>query len=388
MHFAICSSHFSYLNTTNFPPFITLLFNLSLFPLFSSAFFPPFKRKEETMVVHSQSAALDHCSLIKTCKPTTSVFKGIPVVDLRDPEAKNLIVKACEEYGFFKLVNHGVPMEFFTRLEAEALKFFNLPQSDKDKAGLPDPFGYGFKKIGSNGDVGWVEYLLLNTNPQITSLKSLTVFRETPEIFRSSAVNDYIQAVKRMTFEVVELLADGLKIEPRDALSRLLRDEKSDSCFRLNHYPPCPELQALGGRNLIGFGEHTDPQIISVLRSNNTSGLQICLRDKTWVSVPPDQTSFFINVGDALQVMTNGRLRSVRHRVLAESMRSRVSMIYFGGPPLSEKIAPLASLMAKGEESLYEEFTWWEYKTSAYKSRLGDYRLGLFEKKTGGAAGQ
>lgn len=115
-------------------------------------------------------------------------------------------------------------------------------------------------------------------------------------------MNDYILAVKRMTFEVMELMADGLKIKPRDALSRLIRDEKSDSCFRLNHYPPCPELHALSGRNLVGFGEHTDPQIISVLRSNNTSGLQICLKDGTWVSVPPDQTSFFINVGDALQV--------------------------------------------------------------------------------------
>lgn len=78
----------------------------------------------------------------------------------------------------------------------------------------------------------------------------------------------------------------------------------------------------------------------------------------------------------------------MRHRVLAESTKSRVSMIYFGGPPLSEKIAPLASLMAGGEESLYKEFAWWEYKISAYKSRLGDYRLGHFEKKTGGAAGQ
>ncbi|KAK8618579.1 hypothetical protein V6N13_132566 [Hibiscus sabdariffa] len=314
------------------------------------------------------------------------------MVNLRDPEAKNLIVKACEEYGFFKLVNHGVPMEFFTNLETEALRFFNLPQSDKDKAGPPDPFGYGCKMIGSNGDMGWVEYLLLNTNPQITSHKTHTVFRENPEIFRS-AVNEYIQAVKRMAFEVVELVADGLEIEPKDALSRLLRDDKSDSCFRLgstgtcnlgfrlNHYPPCPELQALSGRNLIGFGEHTDPQIISVLRSNNTSGLQICLKDKTWVSVPPDQTSFFINVGDALQVMTNGRLRSVRHRVLADSVSSRLSMIYFGGPPLGEKIVPLPSLMAEGEESLYKEFTWLEYKTSAYKSRLSDYRLGLFEKK-------
>ena len=78
--------------------------------------------------------------------------------------------------------------------------------------------------------------------------------------------------------------------------------------------------------------------------------------------------------------MTNGRLRSVRHRVLADSLKSRLSMIYFGGPPLSEKIGPLPSLVAKGEEILYKEFTWWEYKTSAYKSRLADYRLGLFEK--------
>ncbi|KAE8725832.1 Gibberellin 2-beta-dioxygenase 1 [Hibiscus syriacus] len=324
------------------------------------------------MVVLSQPATLDHCSLIKTCKPT-GVFTGIPVIDLRDGEAKTLIVKACEEFGFFKLVNHGVPIELMTRLETEALRFFNLPQSEKDEAGPPAPFGYGNKRIGLNGDVGWIEYLLLNTNP----LASLN----TPENFRY-AVKEYIEAVKRLAFEVLEVMGDGLKIEPRDALSGLIRDEKSDSCFRLNHYPPCSELQALSGRNLIGFGEHTDPQIISILRSNNTSGLQICLRDRTWVSVPPDQTSFIINVGDALQVLSNGRLRSVRHRVLAGSVKSRVSMIYFGGPPMSEKIAPIPSLMAKGEERLYKEFTWWEYKNSASKSRLGDNRLGLFENKT------
>lgn len=186
-------------------------------------------------------------------------------------------------------------------------------------------------------------------------------------------------AVKRMTCEVLELLADGLKIQQRNVLSKLLMDEQSDSVFRLNHYPPYPELQDMIGSNFIGFGEHTDPQIISVLRSNNTSGLQISLKDGNWISVPPDQNSFFINVGDSLQVMTNGRFKSVRHRVIANSLKSRVSMIYFGGPPLSEKIAPLPSLM-EGEDSLYKEFTWFEYKKSAYKSRLADNRLGLFEK--------
>ncbi|GMP45385.1 hypothetical protein CsSME_00013928 [Camellia sinensis var. sinensis] len=70
---------------------------------------------------------------------------------------------------------------------------------------------------------------------------------------------------------------------------------------------------------------------------------------------------------------------ALSYRVIANSLKSRVSMIYFGGPPLSEKIAPLPSLM-EGEDSLYKEFTWFEYKKSAYKSRLADNRLGLFEK--------
>lgn len=117
-------------------------------------------------------------------------------------------------------------------------------------------------------------------------------------------MEEYIGAVKGMACEVLEMMAEGLGIE-KSALSRLLRDERSDCCFRMNHYPPCPELEALSGRNLIGFGEHTDPQIISVLRSNNTTGLHICLRDGSWVSVPPDQTSFFINIGDSLQVQSS-----------------------------------------------------------------------------------
>ncbi|KAL8547590.1 hypothetical protein ACS0TY_007061 [Phlomoides rotata] len=309
----------------------------------------------------------------------TTLFpnSGYPLIDLSKSDSQSQLVKACEEVGFFKVINHGVPFESVARLEFEALKFFSLPLSSKQKAGPPDPFGYGNKQIGQNGDVGCVEYLLLTADFQSDDQK-FAIFGEAAEKFRCD-VNEYLSAVKKMSCEILEMLADGLKIQPRNVFSKLLKDEQSDSIFRLNYYPARPEVLEPSGRNTIGFGEHTDPQIISVLRSNNSSGLQISLKDGNWISIPPDQYSFFINVGDSLQVMTNGRFKSVRHRVVANSLTSRLSMIYFGGPPLSEKIAPLPSLM-DGEDSLYKEFTWFEYKRSVYNSRLDDNRLGLFEK--------
>lgn len=111
-----------------------------------------------------------------------------------------------------------------------------------------------------------------------------------------------MSSVKKMAGEILEVMAEGLNIQQKNVFSKLLMDKESDSVFRLNHYPPCPEMALNRCENVMGFGEHTDPQIISLLRSNNTSGLQICLRDRTWISVPSDQNSFFINVGDSLQV--------------------------------------------------------------------------------------
>nr|GMD09738.1 gibberellin 2-beta-dioxygenase 1-like [Ipomoea batatas] len=309
----------------------------------------------------------------------------IPVIDLLDPAAREQIVKACHEFGFFKVVNHGVPLEAMTKLEEEAVNFFNLPQLEKEKVGSPNPFGYGHKKIGSNG---------AETDTVATSVESPDSSHGGSTQAASSQVaalplrrsqrclvKEYIGAVGGIACKVLEMIAEGLKIEAKDVLSRLIRDEKSDCWFRINHYPPCTELQTgMNGGDLIGFGEHKDPQVISVVRSNNTTGLQIFVGDGTWLSVPPDHHSLFFNVGDSLQVMTNGRFKSVKHRVLANSIEPRLSMIYFGGPPLSETIAPLSCLMEEGEETLYNEFSWSEYKNSVYKNRLADNNLLPFQK--------
>jgi gibberellin 2beta-dioxygenase len=120
----------------------------------------------------------------------------------------------------------------------------------------------------------------------------------------SSALNKYISSIRKLVCHVLELMADGLQLKPRDTISKLVQGSECDELFRLNHYPPCPLLQGFNC-GLTGFGEHTDPQIISVLRSNNTSGFQIALDDGRWVSVPSDREAFFMNVGDSLQVREN-----------------------------------------------------------------------------------
>ena len=81
-----------------------------------------------------------------------------------------------------------------------------------------------------------------------------------------------------------------------------------------------------------------------------------------------------------LQVLTNGRFRSVRHRVMVTSARPRVSVIFFGGPPPRERLAPLPGLVDReGGRRPIREFTWREYKTSAYRTKLADNRLCYFE---------
>ncbi|CAH2068818.1 unnamed protein product [Thlaspi arvense] len=132
-------------------------------------------------------------------------------------------------------------------------------------------------------------------------------------------VNEYISAVRGMVCQVLELIADGLKIRQRDVFSRLLRDDESDSLFRWD-----------------------------------------------MVLIPSDPFSILINIGDSLQMKMECEAQSS-----GRQWEIKESMIYFAAPPLGEKIIPVRSLMEEGEESWYKEFTWGDYKNCAFNSRLG-----------------
>ncbi|XP_051209742.1 gibberellin 2-beta-dioxygenase 2-like [Lolium perenne] len=312
---------------------------------------------------------------------------GIPTVDMSAPagraELSRQMVEAFAERGFFKAVNHGVPPQVAARLDAASAVFFAQPAPEKQAAGPPDPLGYGSRSIGSHGDVGELEYLILHTDPEAVARKAKAIDREDPSRF-SEAVNEYVQAVRHLACQILDLLGEGLGLRDPSSFSKLISATDSDSLVRINYYPPTAAGDGdVKGPSSVGFGEHSDPQILSVLRANDVDGLQVLLPDArgedAWVQVPADPAAFFINVGDLLQALTNGRLVSIRHRVMASTTKPRLSAIYFATPALHANISALPETVTADMPRRYRPFTWAEYKKTMYTLRLSHNRLDLFK---------
>ena len=94
-----------------------------------------------------------------------STLVSIPIIDLMEPSALVVeqISKACEEYGFFQIFNHGIPQELCDRMMAVTTDFFELPPEEKapffstDHTKQVKLFNY-FVKDGSQNKVSmWSE---------------------------------------------------------------------------------------------------------------------------------------------------------------------------------------------------------------------------------------
>ena len=86
---------------------------------------------------------------------------SIPTIDLNNHDIDDLVSKisqACEKYGFFQIINHGVPKELCQRVLAVVTEFFQLPPEERaqflttDHRKLVKVFNY-FQKVEGQGKV-------------------------------------------------------------------------------------------------------------------------------------------------------------------------------------------------------------------------------------------
>ncbi|KAK8591447.1 hypothetical protein V6N13_031489 [Hibiscus sabdariffa] len=110
--------------------------------------------------------------------------------------------------------------------------------------------------------------------------------------------------------------------------------------------PKCPNPELT-----VGVGRHSDVSTLTILLQDEIGGLFVRQKDgDNWIHVPPIKGSLVINVGDALQIMSNGRYRSVEHRVVANGSNNRISVPIFVNPRPADVIGPLPELIASAHD--------------------------------------
>jgi isopenicillin N synthase-like dioxygenase len=254
----------------------------------------------------------------------------------RDPDGfAHKLGHSFEEYGFAIIADHGIPDELIRRAEEKAKAFFALPEEVKRK----------YLIAGGGGARGYTPFGIETAKgAQAHDLKEFWhVGRDLP---RGHSFRDHMpdnlwpSEVPGFKDTFLELFATfdrtGLKV--LKAIARYLNigeeyfeDAVRDgnSVLRALHYPP--QSESTGEH--IRAGAHEDINAITLLLGAEEAGLELQTRDGRWIPVSPRPGELVINIGDMLQRLTNGKLRSTSHRVVNptpdRASKARYSMPFF-----------------------------------------------------------
>eukprot|EP00253_Pinus_taeda_P006491 PITA_06491 len=293
--------------------------------------------------------------------------ENIPVVDLKDldgPKRSRVVEEirhACEEDGFFQIVNHGVAETVMKSMMGIAKEFFEMPVEDRACLYSEDPnqrvrFSTSFN-VGTEKIYHWREYLVHPCHPLGEVIGS---WPEKPAAYREIA-SKYATEVRALVRRLLAFISEALGLSS-DYLNRIFG--KHSQAMGVNYYPPCPNPDLT-----LGCPGHSDGSGITVLMQGDVNGLQV-LKNGKWVSVEPIPNAFVINLGDQLQVLSNGRFRSVEHRAITNASTTRISVATFCGPSEDAFIAPAAPLVDEQHPALYRGYEFGEFKRVIWSKEL------------------
>ncbi|MQL90190.1 hypothetical protein Taro_022770 [Colocasia esculenta] len=293
----------------------------------------------------------------------------IPIIDFSllsggtgDQRAKAIqaLGKACEDWGFFAVVNHGVPSGTVEAMVDATRGFFALPEAEKrEYAGkhVLDPIRCGTSFNPAVEDVRcWRDYFKLIVHPVFSSPAKPPGFRK--------ALSDYARCVREMSLVLLRGIDESLGFEEHCVETAL----DLDSGMQLvagNLYPPCPQPELA-----MGLPPHSDHGLLTVLLQTGADGLQVKQGGK-WVHVRPPPGSFLVNTGDHMEIYSNGRYRSVIHRALLNNHATRMSIAVVQGPSLETYVLPALQLVSiDGSRMAYRGMKYGDYVEYQQKNQL------------------
>ncbi|KAI3447530.1 hypothetical protein Pfo_004195 [Paulownia fortunei] len=288
---------------------------------------------------------------------------NLPVIDfaeLQGPERPRILKSlacACENYGFFQLVNHGIPDEIINNMVNVSKRFFELPFAERQNymsADMSSPVRYGTSFNQTNDGVFcWRDFLKLVCHPLQDVLPH---WPSSPMDFRELAVT-YAKETKFLFLMLQEAILESLGLNSSKKTTELVNiDEEILKEFEdgsqvmvVNCYPPCPEPDLT-----LGMPPHSDYGFLTLLLQDEVKGLQIQHQDN-WVTIQPMPGSFVVNVGDHLEIFSNGRYKSVLHRVVVNSMKYRISVASLHSLPFTSTVRPYPKLITETNPRRYKD---------------------------------
>ncbi|MGG7667207.1 isopenicillin N synthase family dioxygenase [Yersinia sp. J1] len=257
---------------------------------------------------------------------------------------------AARDIGFFYLTGHGVDPELSRQIQNLSRRFFNLPTADKLAVEMVhSPHFRGYNRAASEltrGQPDWREQFDIGAERSPLELRP-----ETPGWARLQGPNQWppalpelkpllLQWQAEMTQMALRLLqAFALALELDEHAFDELYGDKPNEHIKLIRYPGRETTQS--GQ---GVGAHKDSGFLSFLLQDHQKGLQVEVEDGLWIDAEPLENTFVVNIGELLELATNGYLRATVHRVETPPAGvDRLSIAFFLGARL-DAVVPLYQL--------------------------------------------
>lgn len=311
---------------------------------------------------------------------TASLAESVPILDIGTLQQNasgsivDEIAQACRDWGFFQVVNHGVPTRLIDDTWRQTRRFFALPQPQKDAImrTRENPWGYYNNELTKNRR-DKKEVFDYTTDGVDPIYRSRNRWPEPDGDFRDT-MRRYIGACTDLSLKLLRAFCVGLDL-PADYLHKLFVDNHT-GFVRLNYYPVEDPLRGSQVEHQpvadLGVHHHSDAGALTVLLQDSVGGLQVH-RDGQWHNIPPVDGAFVINTGDMMQVWSNDRYQAAIHRVLAMEEQDRYSIPFFFNPADATSVRPLPSVISDSEPARYRGINWTEYRGKRTDGDYADY---------------